>query len=111
MTRTSLLLTMVAAAALAGCNNDPVVVGGPAEDPANQAPVANGPVELPPAIQATKSYRCKDNSIVKVDWLSDGSARVRTDADQVGQQVKVGEGLTGTPEGSTVTYNGQSCKA
>ena len=73
MTRTPLLLSLIAAAALAGCNqSEPVVVGGPDDDPANQAPAANGPVELPPAIAASKTYRCKDNSIVSIDWLADG---------------------------------------
>ena len=38
------------------------------------------PVELPPAIAASKIYRCKDNSVVYIDWLSDNkSANVRTD--------------------------------
>ena len=27
------------------------------------------PVELPPAIAASKTYRCKDNSVVRIDWL------------------------------------------
>ena len=34
--------------------------------------------ELPPAIAASKTYRCKDNSLVYVDWLSDNkTANVR----------------------------------
>ena len=77
--------------------------------------VANaGSVTLPPAIAASKTYRCKDNSLVYVDWLSDGSARVKKDKNEVGTPVTPGsEGspLTGDPQAVTVTYNGQSCKA
>lgn len=128
MTRTPLLLTIAVAAALAGCGeNDPVVVGGPSDDPANQAPAANGPVELPPSIAATKTYRCKDNGIVSIDWLSDGksanlragdAAVVRLAAPEAGQPMTAegGYSLTGTAEGSTITLarpdkGSQSCKA
>jgi hypothetical protein len=72
MTRTPLLLAFAAAAALAGCNKQDhtIVAGGPPAD--NEANIAaNGPVALPPAILATKLYRCADNSVVTVDYLSD----------------------------------------
>ena len=80
MTRTPLLITLAAAAALAGCNKqDHTIVAGPPSD--NDTNVAtNGPVELPPSISASKIYRCADNKVVYVDWMSDGkSANVRTD--------------------------------
>jgi len=129
MTRTPLLLTLAAAAALAGCgNSDPIVVGGPNDDPANQAPAANGPVELPPSIAASKIYRCKDNSVVYIDWLSDQkSANFRADrgalpthltAPEPGQPMTAegGYSLTGTAEAQTITLarpdkGSQSCKA
>ena len=79
MTRLT-MLTLAAAAALAGCNNDDhtIVAGGPDDPMANQANAA--PIELPPSILASKIYRCKDNSIVYIDWLSDNkSANVRTE--------------------------------
>jgi hypothetical protein len=114
MTRTPLLLALVAAAALAGCNNeDHTIIAGP--DAGNQAPadvnLAN--VQLPPSISASKIYRCKDNSVIYVDWLSDGSARVRTDRNEVGTPVQVGDAgpIKGTPEAAAISYNGQSCKA
>ena len=127
MTRTPLLLSLVAAAALAGCNQQPTVVG-PDDDPANRAPAANGPVELPPSIAASKTYRCKDNSVVSVDWLSDGKTAnfrggegepvVQLTAPEPGQPL-VAEGgysLTGTAQDSSVTLarpgkGSQSCKA
>ncbi len=72
MTRTLTIIALASAAALAGCSNEDhnLVVGGPEDPMANQ--LANAaPVELPPAIAASKIYRCKDNSVVYVDWLSD----------------------------------------
>jgi hypothetical protein len=111
MTRTPLLLTLVAAAALAGCNSKDhtIVTGGPSADETN---VADEPVALPPAVTASKSYRCKDNSLVYIDWLSDGSARVKKTRDEVGTAVAAGApNLKGDAHGTTVTYNGQSCKA
>ncbi len=115
MTRTPLLLALLATAALAGCDNgnDGTIVAGPDADVANQAPATDKPVTLPPSIAASKIYRCKDNSVVYVDWLSDGSARVRTERTDVGTPVQVREGmpLSGSPDAATVTYNGQSCKA
>jgi hypothetical protein len=128
MTRTPLLLTLAAAAALAGCDNsEPIVVGGPASDPANQAPATNGPVELPPSIAASKKYRCKDNGIVQIDWLSDNkTANLRSEgedsvvqltAPEPGQPLTAeGYSLTGTAQDSTVSLTrpgkgASSCKA
>jgi hypothetical protein len=113
MTRTLTLLTLAAAAALAGCNNeDHTIVAGPPEDEPG-ANASAGPVVLPPAIAASKSYRCKDNSLIFVDWLSDNTARVKKDRNEVGTTVTPGADgspLTGDPKAATVTYNGQSCK-
>jgi hypothetical protein len=76
-----MILMLAAAAALAGCNkeNHTIVAGGP--DESNDANVAaNAPVELPPSIVSSKIYRCADNKVVYVDWLSDNkSANIRTD--------------------------------
>ena len=113
MTRTLTIIALVASAALAGCNNeDHTIVGGPGSD----EPPANAdaaPVELPPAIAASKTYRCKDNSLAYVDWLSDGTARIKKDRNDVGTIVTPGgEGspLTGDPKAASVSLNGQSCK-
>ena len=81
MTRTPLTIVLVAAASLAGCGKQDhtIVAGGPEpDDSANVA--ANGPVALPPSIVSSKIYRCADNKIVYVDWLSDNkSANIRTE--------------------------------
>ena len=104
-----MLLILVAAAALAGCNKQDhtIVTGGPPED--NLA--ANGPVALPPSIASSKSYRCKDNKLVYIDWMSDGTARVKKTREEVGTSVTVGNELKGDAKAATVTYNGESCKA
>ena len=128
MTRTPLLLALAATAALAGCNNeDHTIVAGPDGDVANQSPTANAPVALPPSIASSKIYRCKDNSVVYIDWLSDNkSANFRakeTDvpvtlaAPEAGKpMVADGYSLTGTPSGNSVTLTrpgkgSQSCAA
>jgi hypothetical protein len=113
MTRTPLMLALVATLALAGCNKEDhtIVAGdGPTDNTADEN-LAN--VQLPPSIASSKLYRCKDKSVIHVDWLSDGSARVRPEGKVVGTPVQVGDGqpIQGTPEGSAITYNGQSCKA
>jgi hypothetical protein len=111
MTRPFTILAIVAAAALAGCNNeDHTIVAGPGAD---DQPMNNVGVTLPPSIQASKAYRCKDNSLIYVDWLSDGTARVKKDRNEVGTTVALGEGapLTGDAKAASITYNGQSCKA
>ena len=72
---------LAAAAALAGCNKEShtIVSGLPAND-VNAAKNAN--VQLPPSITATKLYRCADNSVVTVDYLSDNkSANVKVGKD------------------------------
>jgi hypothetical protein len=110
MTRTPLLIALGVAAALAGCNKEDhtIVAGGPDEGGTNAQ--ANGPVALPPSVAASKSYRCKDNSLVYIDWLSDGTARVKKTRNEVGTPVIPGTELKGDAKAATISYNGQSCK-
>jgi len=114
MTRTPLIIALAATAALAGCKPSTIVAGGPDDSPDNSSAnvAANGPVALPPSITATKTYRCKDNSLVYIDWMSDGTARAKKSKDDIGITIAAGsKDLTGSATGSTVTYKGQSCKA
>jgi hypothetical protein len=76
-------------------------------------------VELPPTIVASHVYRCRDNSVVYVDWLSNDTARVKASRNEVGTTVTRGENgaytgdgqsLSGTSSDQSVTINGQSCK-
>lgn len=116
-------MILTAAAALAGCNEDHTIRSGP--DQGNTA--SNAGVVLPPSIVASKIYRCKDNSVVYIDWLSDNkSANFRGEkngpatnvaAPEAGQpMVAEGYSLTGTSADSSVTLTrpgkgSQSCKA
>jgi len=110
MTRTPLLITLAAAAALAGCNKeDHTIVAGPDEGPTNAT--ANEQVALPPSIASSKSYRCADNKLVYIDWMSDGTARVKKTREEVGTTVTPGTALKGDANAKAVTYNGESCKA
>jgi hypothetical protein len=129
MTRIPFVLTLLAAAALAGCDNSDhnIVAGQDAGD--NQTNVAaNGPVELPPAITASKTYRCADNKLVYIDWLSDNkSANVRTEesgppthviAAEAGKPMTAAGGyeVSGAPTAASVKiaipgHPSQSCKA
>jgi len=127
MTRTTLLLTLAAAAALAGCDNQgETIVIGPDGSVVNETPATNEPVELPPAIAASKSYRCKGNGIVHVDWLADNkTANLRAEdgsvvqltAPEAGQPLTAeGYSLQGSPSGSTITLErpeqgSTTCKA
>ena len=121
------LIALGLTAALAACNKQShtIVAGGPPDD-ANSTADAN--VVLPPSIQSSKSYRCADNVVVYVDWLSDGkSATVRTDkagtptmvsAAEAGQPMSAGGGysLSGSATSGSVKigvpgHGSQSCKA
>ena len=82
---------------------------------------------LPPSIEASKSYRCKDNSLVYIDWLSDKmTANVRAAKTDTPVQLKAAEAgkpltaegysLTGDAAASSVTLtrpgkSSQSCEA
>ena len=117
MTQYPIIFLLAGAAALtAGCDKSghTIVAGGPDErDPAAEALEANGPITLPPSISASKTYRCGDNSLLYIDWLSDGSARVKTSKTDVGTAVPAGDGspLKGDASAATITYSGKSCKA
>ena len=110
---TKIFLALAAAASLVSltaCDNKDhtIVAGGPKET----AEVNTVGVVLPPSIAASKTYRCKDNSIVYIDWLSDGTARVKAAKTDVGTTIKLGEpgaALAGSATAANVTYNGKTC--
>lgn len=128
--RNFLVLTAAAAASLtlAACNSNsgPEEVDTTAPDPM-AAQLANAaPVELPPALKASVTFRCQPgNSLVYVDFF-DGNkqANLKTEqgatpivlrAAEAGQPY-TGEGYTveGTPSAITYTPAGKSalkCKA
>lgn len=129
MQKSSFLLRaapLAALALLAACNSEPetVVAGDNDPDAANVA-AAPPPPPMPPALKASKTYRCKDNSIVYIDFFADDlTADLRTErtapptkltAPSAGAPF-VAEGYTLTGSGPTVTLarpgaGSLSCKA
>lgn len=112
--------------ALSACNTEPetIVAGGPRDDMAEE--LANAaPVELPPSVKESKTYRCKDNTLVFIDFLSDDkSANIRLEKNGTPTQVKapeagqpmVAEGYSLSGSGASVTLElpgkgSQACKA
>ncbi len=121
------LLALGLIAALAACNKEDhtIVADGPSGD---TSAAASANVVLPPSIQSSKTYRCADNLIVHVDWLSDGkSATVMPDkastptmvtAAEAGQPMAAegGYSLAGSATAASVKigvpgHGAQSCKA
>ena len=105
------LLALAATLALSACKENTIVENGPPDPMANE--LANAaPVELPPSITASKSYRCADNSVVYIDWLSNGAARVKKSATEVpGTEVDVEAAKAiGDAKSATVKVDGKSCK-
>jgi len=106
MTRRALALLIAGAAALSGCNKSShTIVSGSDDDNGTNATAPKN-VELPPMIQAAKSYRCGDNSTVYVDWMSDKkSANIRIS--QAGAPNHVSAGAEGQPmSGNGYTLEG-----
>ena len=104
-----LILIALGTVALAACNveSENIVAGG-VPDPMAGELAAAPPVALPPAIAASKTYRCKDNSLVSIDWLADNkSANVRVGDATTPVQLKAaveGEALTAA-DGTSLTGN------
>jgi len=128
MQKTPLTLAVVSLTALmslAACNSEPETVSGGPADPDAETVAAAPPVTLPPALTASRAYRCKDNSLAYVDFFADGTtADVR--AEKTGPATRltapakgepfVAEGYKLTGDGTTVTLEqpgkpSQSCKA
>ena len=129
------LLALVAAAAIAGCDTETIEGNGPYDPQANASANA-AEIKLPPAIVASHPYRCKDNSLLRIDWLSDGTTNSARVTPEGGETVSLaqaeaggpytqavaapaaegappapsaGATLTGDPQARSVTFNGKSC--
>ncbi|WP_420143132.1 hypothetical protein [Sphingobium sp.] len=118
------LIAVASVALLSACNknDEPEVVGGPADPMAAQ--LANAaPVELPPSVKANKQFRCKDNSLVFIDYMSDDkTALLRTEKGGTATSLKAPEaGQPFTAEGGfevkgsgnevTITVPGKGAQA
>ena len=113
-------VAIAATAALAACNSEPEVVRK--DDPMADALKNSGPVAPPPMIQASRTYRCRDNSLVYIDFFTNNTAAIRTERGQPpvamvtaegGNPPYTGSGYSVSANADTITYNSprgsQSC--
>ena len=101
----NLSLIALASLALVACQQETIVANEQPDPMADE--LANAaPVELPPAIQSSKTYRCKDNSLVQIDWLAqDKGAYVHGDG-QAQTWLKPAEAAEGQPASTDLTAEG-----
>src|SRR5437868_15535849 len=84
---------------LAACDTSPTTIvagGGPADPDADKIKAAK-PVKLPPAVLANKSYRCKDNSLIYIDWFNDNQTANLHLKDKAAQPVNLSSPTPGGP--------------
>jgi hypothetical protein len=103
-TRILAAASVAASLLLAACSNEPEVVDTN-PDPMKEELAKAGPVEAPPMIQASRTYRCKDNSLVYVDFYTNNTAQFRTEK---GGQATV---LTAPAPGQPYVAEGYSVSA
>lgn len=114
------LAATAAFALLAGCGQQqPEEVDSRAPDPQASALANAAPVELPPAMKAAnKPFRCKDNSLVYVDFfqgdklanlrVKEGAPSVRLTAENAGDPLTAdGYSLDGNTDSFTLTQPGK----
>ena len=97
--------TIAVSLSLVACSNEPEVVDT-SPDPQAEALKNAAPVELPPAIAASRTYRCKDNSLVYVDFYTNNTAMYRTEQGGTPTTLtSAGEGQAYIAEGYSVSAN------
>jgi hypothetical protein len=94
---------LAALLALAACDNKPTTItSGETPDPQAEA-LKNAPkVAPPPMIQASRTFRCKDNSLIYADFYTNNTVQLRTKKD--GTPIA----LTGTDAKGPFTGSGYS---
>ena len=100
-----LSLIAVGALALAACKQE-TIVAGEQPDPMKDELAKAAPVELPPAIAASKTYRCKDNSLVRIDWLQGGKGAYLHGDGNDQTHLKVAEAVEGKPVSTDLVADG-----
>src|SRR3546814_12566926 len=78
MQRTQIFAAASVAAllSLAACNQEPEVISANAVDPHAEELAKAPPVELPPAIQARRTYSCDANSLVHATFYTNTTVYV-----------------------------------
>lgn len=94
------------------------------DDPQAEALNNAAPVEAPPMIQASRTYRCKDNSLLYADFYTNDTVQVHAKKDDPGTtltaaaagQPYTAEGYSLSANAAQISYTSpgrgtQSCKA
>ncbi len=98
MKKTLLILAPLSMLALAACNKSETPVEG--EAGADTAATA-APIEMPPAITASGTYRCADNTILYVDFLGKNEAADIRVGDKAATAVRVTAPVAEEPAAGT----------
>ena len=111
---------------LSACGEPETVTANGTADPQADNLAKAAPVTLPPAIRESKTYRCADNSLIYVNFLTDGlTANLRDNPGEPPIAVLkaprpgapfVAEGFSLSGSGDTVTFTSpaggtQTCKS
>jgi hypothetical protein len=115
MNKAPVIAAVAALLSLAACNGQATPSAADnAAAAANAAEAAKPPVEMPPSVKSTKTYRCDDNSVVSVElYVGDKQANlhptekgtpVMLRAPEAGQPMTAeGYSLSGTDKKITLT--------
>lgn len=116
--------SLAALLSLAACNQEPETISSNGDDPQAEELAKAAPVELPPAIQSSRTYRCKDNSLLYATFYTNNTVKVSAEQGAEGTILTaaegkppyVAEGYSLSANDATVTYSApgkgsQSCKA
>ena|SRR5918993_3106681 len=98
------LLTL-SSLALAACQPETIDPNNRA-DPMDSELANAAPVELPPAIASSKTYRCKDNSLVQIDWLAQDKGAYVHGENRSQTHLKLAEPVEGQPASTDLTAEG-----
>lgn len=124
VTRIAAAASIAAFLSLSACNEGNTITANEVQDPQAAELAKAPPVELPPSIVASRTYRCKDNSLLYTEFLSNDTVRVRSEQGgtptvltaQDGNPPYTAEGYSLSANASEITYSApgkgsQSCKA
>lgn len=92
-----LILAPVAMLALAACNKTET----PAEGDVAKVEAPAAPIELPPSITASATYRCADNTILYVDFLGANVAADIRVGDKTATATRVAQSVVPAPAAGT----------
>ena len=110
--------------ALGACKEQTIDPNADAQADAANVANAAASVEAPPMIQASRTYRCKDNSLLYADFYTNNSVQVRSAKDKpptiltaaAAGQPYTAEGYSLSANSEQISYTApgkgaQSCKA